>query len=293
MITGRDRRRALILSGVVVLPALAFLACLPIWQEIASIAIHDPENSHILLAIPVALFLAWLRRARLRRLPAAPSLWGPAMCAVALLFVSIGPTYGFESVSHLGALLLVAGAALSVVGPVPFERFKPAILMLLFLLPVPGRIRHAIALPLQEISARVVAFMLDLLGIPVLRTGNALTVNGVEVAVAEACNGMRMVSALALVTAAFVFSVPMRNSVRLAFVAASPLIALVVNVTRLTPTVLFYGYSDSETADFFHDVSGWGALLVALAVLSGIMALLRWIEVPISPYPVFAGKGSK
>jgi exosortase len=187
---------------------------------------------------------------------------------------------------HLAALGFVLGAVVAVLGLRLVMLFKPSLIAMLFFLPVPGRLRQEIALYLQEWSARIVEVMLDLFGVQVLRAGNSLTVNGVEVAIAEACNGMRMVSALAIVTIAFVFSVPMRREVRLLFLAASPVIALVVNVIRLVPTVLMYGYRSADAADTFHDMSGWGVLVVAIGLLYGMLALLRWLEVPISPYPV-------
>src|SRR5256885_1613630 len=82
------------------------------------------------------------------------------------------------------------------------------------------------ALPLQELSARIVEFMMVLFGSPVQRAGNVLSINGHDVGIAEACNGMRMVAALGLVAFAFVFTVPMRTSVRLLILALSPLVAL-------------------------------------------------------------------
>ena len=275
-------------ATLLALVAIAIAACWPIWEAIAEIALHDPENSHILLAIPVAVFLAWLRRGRVRKLPTSPSFVGPGICVLALALLAAGPVYSLDVFSHLGTVLLAVGAIVSVFGAAMLSRFKPSFLALLFLLPVPGTLRRHIALPLQEASARVVEFSMDVFGVGVVRTGNALAINGTEVAVAEACNGMRMVSALALVTLAFVFSVPMRNSVRLTFLALSPLIALIVNITRLIPTVLLYGYADGETADLFHDLSGWGALFVALAILSAVLWLLRWCEVPVAPYPVYS-----
>ena len=164
--------------------------------------------------------------------------------------------------------------------------FRPSFAVLLFLIPVPGRFRQHIAIPLQEASAKVAHFFLDLFAVPVARAGSVLQINGREVAIAEACNGMRMVVALGLIAFAFVFSVPMRNSVRLLILACSPLVAVLVNVIRLVPTVLVYGYSDAATGDLFHELSGWAVLAVAVLILWGVLALLRWIEVPIDPFPV-------
>ena len=132
-------------------------------------------------------------------------------------------------------------------------------------------------------------FFMDLFGAPVTRAGNALTINGHDVAIAEACNGMRMVAALALISYAFVFTVQMRLSVRLFILAISPLIAVIVNVARLVPTVFFYGYLDQDLAGLFHDLSGWLSLLLALGLLWGLLGIMRWIEVPLTPYAVSEG----
>ena len=152
--------------------------------------------------------------------------------------------------------------------------------------PAPFTLRLAIADPLQEISAKIAHFGMELFGVAVAREGNVLLVNGFEVAVAEACNGMRMVAALALVSFAFVFSVPMRNSVRIGILAISPLVAIVCNVIRLVPTALLYGYANHDVADTFHDLSGWLMLFVALGILWGVVSILRWVEIPVAPYEV-------
>jgi exosortase len=141
-------------------------------------------------------------------------------------------------------------------------------------------------MPLQEISAHISEFFLMIFNVPVERAGNTLTIDGHMVEIAEACNGMRMVAALGLVAFAFIYTVPMRSWVRLLILAISPIIALVVNVIRLVPTALLYGYSDKHTAEIFHDLSGWGVLVLALGMLWAFLAMLRWIEVPIAPYAV-------
>jgi exosortase len=266
--------------------ALAVAVTWAPWNDVAFLAWNVEEQSHILLGIPIALWLGWVRRDRLRYAPPRRTLIGPLIVLLGWAISRWGYVQGVEIAWHGGALLIVVAAILTVVGLDFLWQFAPAFASLIFLLPVPGRIRHAIALPLQEASARVAEFFMVLIGVPVTRAGNELTIDGNVVAIAEACNGMRMVAALGLVAFAFIYTVPMRSSVRLLILAISPLIALLVNVIRLIPTALLYGYSDKHTAEVFHDLSGWGVLLVALGLLWGFLALLRWIEVPIAPYAV-------
>lgn len=283
-----ERRSWKFSDGVLVmaLVVLAALATWPVWQDIYAIATRDVEQSHILLAPLVAAWLLWLRRQRLRLCRPRWSLAGPLVIGAGWALILLGFARAWDFFEHVGALVIVLGATLTVVGPEFFWRFGAAFGALGFLIPVPGRTRLRIAEPLQDISAQVAHFGLELFAVPVARAGNVLIINGHEVAVAEACNGMRMVAALALVSYAFVFSVPMRNSVRAGILLVSPVVAIVCNVLRLTPTVLLYGYADLDVAETFHDLSGWLMLFVALGMLWALLGLLRWIEVPIAPYAV-------
>jgi len=271
----------LLMAGLV---ALAVAAAWPLWVEIFTYALNDAEQSHVLLAPAIAVWLVWVRRERLRRCRPRWTLWGPAIAAAGVGSAQFGFSQGHLALEHLGAVLMVAGAIVTVCGVQTARSFLPALVALLFLIPIPGMIRHQIAGPLQNMTAVITEAGLDLFGFPVAREGNVLLVNGREVAVAEACNGMRMVSALVLVSYAFVFSTPMRQGVRAVILAGSPVIALVCNVIRLVPVVLFYGYASDQTADFVHDASGWAVLVIALGILWCFLQLLRWIEVPVTPY---------
>ncbi|HBS29687.1 MAG TPA: hypothetical protein DEB06_09620 [Phycisphaerales bacterium] len=258
------------------------------WADIFRLGIRNEEQSHILLTPVIAAWLVWVRRERLRLCRPSPSLLGPLVVGAGWASVGWGFANSVDIARHLGALAVVVGSWLSVMGPPVFARFMAPLAVLVFLMPIPGRLRQAISIPLQEATARVTEWILEIAAVPITRSGNLLSINGNEVAVAEACNGMRMVAALGLVTFAFVFSFPMRNGARLLILLFSPLIALLVNVIRLIPTVLMYGYAGADAADLFHDVSGWVMLFVGLALLWGLLWLLRWLQIPVSRY-AFAG----
>jgi exosortase len=160
------------------------------------------------------------------------------------------------------------------------KRIGPAWAVLLFLIPVPGSIRQEIAIPMQTASAWASQFVFELMALPVIRSGNVLVYNGQDVAIAEACNGMRMVFALLLVTYAFAFASPYRPSVRMLILLLSPVAAITCNIIRLVPTVYMYGHHPS-IAPTFHDLAGWAMLGLAFLLLLGTISLLRWAEVPV------------
>lgn len=283
-----DRRSWRFTDGMLLVGfiGLAIIVTRHTWIDIFLMAQRNAEQSHVFLAPFVAGWLFWIRRERLRWIRPHWSFTGAVVIGAGWALGTIGFNNGWLVIEQFGQLLIVVGAALTIVGWNFVLRFLPVFGALLFLLPVPGRIRQEIAMPLQQVTAAITHFGMELFGAPVIRTGNVLVINGHEVAVAEACNGMRMVAALAIVTYAFVFSVPMRQGVRIFLLVVSPVVAIVCNVLRLTPTVLFYGYGDVNVAELFHDVSGWLMLFVALGLLWGLLGVLRWLEIPIAPYAV-------
>lgn len=264
--------------------AAAIFAGLEQWKDILMIASKDEEASHIFLVIPIAVWLVWIRRIRFRRCPPKAS-WVGALMVVAgyvLAAVSYKSEFQFQAGWHAGAVLMAVGAVVTVVGTQVVAKFFPAIAIMVLLVPIPGNLRLAIAGPLQNATARVTTGILEVMGFYVERSGNLVNINDMPVAVAEACNGMRMVFALVLVSYAFAFSVPLRNSVRLVVLLLSPVAAIICNVLRLTPTVIFYGNETLPVgfADKFHDIAGWLMLPLAFLMLLGITRALRWAMVP-------------
>jgi exosortase len=269
---------------VAVLLAAAVFAGLEQWKDILMIASKDEEASHIFLVIPIAVWLVWIRRIRFRRCPPRAS-WVGAMMVLGgylLAAVSFKSEFQLQAGWHAGAVLMAVGAVVTVVGTQVVANFFPAIAIMVLLVPIPGMLRLAIAGPLQNATARVTTGILEVMGFYVERSGNLVNINDMPVAVAEACNGMRMVFALVLVSYAFAFSVPLRNSVRLMVLLLSPVAAIICNVLRLTPTVILYGNQSLPMgfADNFHDIAGWLMLPLAFLMLLGITRALRWAMVP-------------
>ncbi|MCC6581319.1 MAG: exosortase/archaeosortase family protein [Phycisphaeraceae bacterium] len=253
------------------------------WSDVIALTMRQEEFSHAALALPLALWLAWVRRGRLRICQPIGTWIGPAMIFAGGALSTIGYQQAIEVFWHGGSLMIVCGSVLSVLGRDALAQFAPAWAVLIFLIPVPGTIRQALAVPLQSVVTSATAWFFDLAGQPLQQNGNLLTIHGVDVAIAEACNGMRLVFALILVSYALAFSLPLRRYVRLLILLASPLSALLCNILRTIPTVWFYGNWPSR-ADFFHAVSGWIMLLAAFGLLMAMLKVLKWATVPITRF---------
>lgn len=273
------------LLGALALAALAVAVTSDVWADILAIATRDEESSQVLLVPLVVAWLIWVRRDRGRQCRLRQTWIGPPLIAVGWLLSTLGYHQAIQSFWHGGAVLVVIGCFLTVAGGDLARRFMPVFVVLIFLIPVPGMARQQIAIPLQSLTAYLTQIACEILGFDVGRTGNVLNINGVDVEVAEACNGMRMVFALILVSFAFAYGSKMPNYARLIIVLGSPLAAVLCNVIRLIPTVWLYGNYPEPVAIRFHDISGWVMLPIAFLLLLGCTWLVRWALAPSEQSP--------
>jgi exosortase len=263
---------------------IGVLATLDAWQDIYLIARNDEEYSHIFIVPLVAIFLVWVRRMRLRHCKPSGRIVGPIIVAIGWFFSSLGFYRGIQSFWHGGAVLVVVGCMISVLGKNVIFRFFPAFALLIFLVPAPARIRLAVAAPLQNWTASLTQHLLEAGGVVNTEVnGNALTINGHPVLVAEACNGLRMVFSLIMVGFAFCFAMPLRNSIRALILLISPLAAIFCNVVRVIPTIWMYGY-EPKYAPTFHEYAGWAMLPLAFGMLYGLIKTLQWAMIPVNTY---------
>jgi exosortase len=279
-----DRWTAWHALAAAVMAALGVAATHPAWADMYVIAYNDEEYSHIFLVPLVALWMVWVRRLRFRHCRTTGTGLGLVVAALGWAISSYGFYHGHQSLWHGGAVMVMLGCILTVLGKQLLFRFFPAVAVLVFLIPVPGMIRQQIAIPLQTWTAQISQVVLEVIGVPVERSVNQLTVNGIPVNIIEACNGLRMVWPLILMSYAFSFGLPLRNSVRFLVLAASPLAAIFCNVVRILPTIWLYSYHTKKVADLFHDYSGYMMLPIAFLILLGLIKTLRWAMIPVMRY---------
>ncbi len=236
-----------------------------VWQT-------DPNYGAGQLVPLAAAYMVATKRRALEGLSFQISYAGIAVFSVGMALNLFGYQYLYMSFSNLGMVICASGVVMTLTGWDGYKRIWYPLALLGLMTPLPARIHDAIMLPLQTFGARVSATILEIGGIPVERFGNLLEVAGQRIAVAEACNGLRMAIAFLIVTAVVAYIVERPTWQRVVILLSSIPIAMGCNVARIVGTAYLYsaGY-DWLAQGVFHD--GAGLLMMPLALILVLVEL--------------------
>jgi exosortase len=123
-------------------------------------------------------------------------------------------------------------------------------------------------------------FGLELLGYLVAREGNVLRLSDQNtIAVAEACSGLRMLTAFVIVGAALAFVIRRPAWQKVIVVLSTVPVAILANTLRLMVTALVYEHVGSDVGErLFHDFAGLTMIPCAFVILLVELRLLRWLS---------------
>ncbi len=220
----------------------------------------------------VALFFVWHKRDVLRRCSLKPCWgWGLALMGIAEVIRLLGFLSGRGSIERYSLPVMVAGLVLLIVGRQVFARTKWILAYLFLMVPLPEFINDRISLPLRNMATQGSIFLLEAFGIQADRQGNVVLLNGeVTLGVAEACSGLRMLTAFVVVSGFVAFMVRRSWKVKLFLFFSCIPMAVVCNIIRIFLTAIMMVYVSEELgAKFFHDFAGLVMMPAAVSLLFG------------------------
>jgi len=239
-----------------------------VWQR-------SDEYSSGLLVPFLAIYILWSRRKTIAQCDIKPSMWGLVAFVAAQGFRLFGLYLGYGSAENLSVALSIAALVLLLFGWQLFRKVSTVLLFLCLMLPWPTRVQAAVALPLQRLATSSAVFCLETIGYDVIQEGNIINIGQARVAVAEACNGLRMITAFFVISGLVVLIIKRAWWEKLIVLASSLPIALICNTTRLTITALaFTVLSGEHWEKIFHDFGGYAMMPLALAVIVAELWLL-------------------
>ena len=232
-----------------------------------------------------ALYLLWTERQTLGRLRVRTCYWGVGVILIAQAARFFGLVRLFESAERYALVVTIAGIVLLVAGRRIFWEVKWILFFLFLMIPLPGRVHNFISGPLQTQATNGAVFALELLGTTISQDGNILVLNdNTPIAVAEACSGLRMLTAFVVVSATLAYVVRRPPWQKVVLVLSSVPIAIFCNLIRLVTTALLFLVASGELAvRFFHDFAGFFMMPMAVMVLVGEMWVMSQLVVEDGP----------
>jgi exosortase len=255
-------------------------------QDLYAIWKAEPNYSHGLLVIPIALVIFW------QRLADTSIHWtanrGPWWSWIPLIAILAARMFAYERNSQwleTATLVPAVGCLMLTLGGWPLlERGWPAVVFLLFMLPLPQSVNNTISLPLQWIATLGSVFMMQLTGLWASAEGNVITLPHTPygpktLEVAQACNGLSMLMTLAATVTATVLLIPLATWKRIVVLASAIPIALVSNIVRIVATGWCYYLIEGERAKkLAHDWTGIVLMMPLALILVGLEVLiLSWL----------------
>jgi exosortase D (VPLPA-CTERM-specific) len=238
-----------------------------------------PEYSHGPLIPVISAFLFARQFGELdpasRAQPVGPLWPGVALVIFALLAGLVGTVSRIDDLVAYAMLIWIGGMVLLALGWRLGRQFWAPVLHLVFMLPLPGLLHYAVSTSLQMTSSQIGVGIVQVLGVPVVLSGNIIDLGSYKLHVAEACSGLRYL--FPILSFSYVFAVlyqgPMWHRVTL-LLAAVP-IAVAMNALRIAIVAFAVDRFGQEAAmGVSHLLEGWVIFLACLVLLVGLAAFL-------------------
>jgi len=243
------------------MPLLAGLLALyvPMYLDLARVFWSRRDGAYGAMMLAIVCWLFWRERASLRvATPAPPAYRGMILIVFGLACYYIGRSQSFYQLEAFSQIPLLIGLCRMFLEPVWTRRLLFPILLLVFVIPIPGSITDELLLPLKEFVSRIVDEALFFAGYPIARNGVVLMIGPYSLLIADACSGLNSMIALSGVGLLYVHLAGYTRRSRTVLLLASILpIALLANILRVLGLVLITFYAGDGVGEAFHDSAAY------------------------------------
>ncbi len=234
---------------------------------------NDPNSGHGLLLAPLSIWFAY-KSGIVKNAKAQPIL------GTLILLFAVMSRYAADLAAELfvmrGSMLVaIAGLVVFYAGFRQLLHWWLPFILTALSIPIPEVILNTIALPLQFLASKIGAALLRWRQIPVLLSGNVIRIPGQELFVAEACSGLRSLTALislgVLIGAMFLRGLPSR----VLLVALTIPVAILINGFRIFLTGFLVLYVSPKAGEgFMHESEGMMTFGLAFIAIAGVAWVL-------------------
>ncbi len=257
---------AIVTAIIVALYYLAFEWMVNTWW-------YSEYYSHSFLILPVAAIIIWTRRTELKtKEPYQHGIW---IFLAGLILYVIGFMRESNFLVATSLLLVLPGLALFARGPKVLRAIAFPIFLLVFMIPLPWL--DEISRNLQSFAARTSAWIVDLMGVSITRTGSQIELENVAFEIGLPCSGMHSLIALLALSAIFAYILNGSFKRKLALVVLAVPIAIFSNIFRIVVLLLVGNkWGEDAVIGIIHDPLSPIVFVVAIVCLVITAKLLRF-----------------
>ena len=262
-------------QGVAIAAALGW-AYLPMLSVFADKWVNDPQYSHGLLVPFFSAFLIWRAwKAQALVLKPLPVLGCGILVVIRAMRAAAGALL-FHQLDAASLLLALVGVALAVGGAPLVKLTGPAILFLVFMIPLPYELERNVGAPLKTAATVASTYLLQALGQPAIRDGNLILIDEVRLGVVDACSGLKMMVTFAAFSVGAVLMMSRSRFEKFMVLLGVVPVAVLTNVLLIAATGVSFAFiTDKDTRDFLHDAYGYLMMPVGLALLAVELWVLK------------------
>ncbi len=241
----------------------------------------NPDAGQGLLLAPVCVWLAY--RSGVGPTSGRPRI-GTTLLVLAVILRLAGTLGGEYFTMRVSLIVAMAGLVVYWRGLPQLRRWWLPFVVGALAIPLPAVLLNTLAIPLQLLASKIGSALISWRDIPFQLNGNVIDIPGHRLFVAEACSGLRSLTALLSLGVLIGGMFLGKGWSRIALICLTIPIAVFLNGARIFLTAfLIYFVDPSFGKGFMHLSEGWLIFVVAFGAVGIVGMLLRAIELRFSP----------
>jgi exosortase len=246
----------------------------------------EADYSHGYLVPLLSLWLLYSRREVFPGFARQLSWSGVGLLVLAITLRTLGRLFYMEFLEGWSVVPWLAGCLCLLAGRSVLWWALPALLFLLFMVPLPYQLETVLSWKLQSLVTMLSSAFLRVLGFPAVAEGHTIWMGQSQMLVEEACSGLRIFVGMAAFAFFWATLIQRAWIDKAVIIAAVIPLAIVANTVRSIVICISYYWLDGRLADEVHDWAGLFMILLA----AGLIWLVKeywervyrpvWVSIP-------------
>lgn len=229
---------------------------------------NEGDYSHGMLVPFVSIYLIWIDRNKLTKVEIRPkTLIGFSIMFVSSLMLIVGEIGSINAIQLYSILLLIPGLIIFFFGFPYLKVLSLPVAYLIFMVPFLDPVMERIHWPLQISTSVMVSLFLNLIQIPMMRSGQYIELPNATLEVAEECSGLQFLIATVAIGIPLAHLTQRLLWKKIVLIASSVVVGLISNWLRVIVIALWTYYTGQFSHGPIHTFKGMLVAVIGFVIL--------------------------